>query len=122
MPVKDQPAFRKLSTQIIIAFVVAIITTTIAAGLPAYWLITEELEQRAWERVGNAKRVSLSLLEAEKRDLSSLAILTSQRPTLQRYLHEGANQDLFDFLQTSPPPNRGRGLLSGSPREVTPWI
>ena len=99
MPLKDQTAFRKLSTQLIIAFIFAIITTTIAAGLPAYWLITEELEQRAWERVGNAERVTLSLLEAEKRDLSSLTILTSQRPTLQRYLREGANQDLSDYLQ-----------------------
>jgi hypothetical protein len=122
MPVKDQPAFRKLSTQLIIAFVVAIITTTIAAALPAYWLITEELEHRAWERLGNAERVTLSLLEAEKRDLSSLTILTSQRPTLQRYLLEGANQDLFDFLQTSPPPDRGRGMISGSLREVAPWV
>ena len=95
---KGHPAIGRLSTQLIIAFVVAIIITTIVAGLPAYWLIRDELEHQAWERLGNAERVTLSLLEAEKSNLSSLATLTSQRPTLQLYLREGAIQDLSDYL------------------------
>lgn len=98
MHLKGHPAFGRLSTQLIIAFVVAIIITTIAAGLPAYWLIRDELEHQAWERLGNAERVTLSLLEAEKSNLSSLATLSSQRPTLQLYLLEGAVQDLSDYL------------------------
>jgi len=95
---KGHPAIGRLSTQLIIAFVVAIIITTIVAGLPAYWLIRDELEHQAWERLGNAERVTLSLFEAEKSNLSSLATLTSQRPTLQLYLREGAIQDLSDYL------------------------
>jgi PAS domain S-box-containing protein len=88
-----------LSSRLILGFVAAIIVTTIAAGVPAYWVISRELEQEAQARLNNGVLITEVLLEAEKTRLVNLATLTSQRPTLRQLLRERDLDALVDYIQ-----------------------
>jgi PAS domain S-box-containing protein len=98
------PFFRtvkqSLSTQLIVTIVAFILVTSIATGIPAYWLVSTELERQAWERVQDGKRVTLSLLEAEKERINDLVTLTSQRPTLKKLLRDKEVDALSKYLNT----------------------
>jgi PAS domain S-box-containing protein len=89
-----------LATRLIAAFVIMILVTSIAAGVPAYVLIRSELEQQTWSRVEDAHRATGILLEGERARLSDLVTLTAQRPTLQRLLRGGRTADFEEYLQT----------------------
>jgi PAS domain S-box-containing protein len=91
---------RSLSTRLIVTFVAVIVATTVAAGVPAYWLVRSQLEQQAWARVADGERITLALLEAEQARLADLAALTAQRPTLQTLLEGGGPANaLSDYLR-----------------------
>lgn len=89
-----------LSTRLVVAFLVVIIGTTVAAGVPAYWFISTELEDQAWARVEDGMRVTQALLEAEKERLGNLASLAAQRPTLKDILVRSDDAALSAYLQT----------------------
>lgn len=91
--------FKSLSSRIILGFVAAIIVTTIAAGIPAYLIISNGLEQEARKRLLDGALVTRTLLEAKRNQLTSLATLTSQRPTLIRLLREQDAVALADYVQ-----------------------
>ncbi len=99
MPWSNVKLTHSLSSRIILGFVAAIVVTTVAAGVPAYWVISSELEQEAWARLGDGALITQTLLEAEKARLSSLATLTSQRPTLIRLLREQNVSALAEYIQ-----------------------
>jgi len=90
---------RSLPAQLILVFVVAIVATTIASGIPSYWSLQTELEHQAWERVADGGRVSQVLIEAEKIRLNSLVNHAAQRPTLQKLVQEKNQENLSSYLQ-----------------------
>ncbi|MEA1977772.1 MAG: cache domain-containing protein, partial [Chloroflexota bacterium] len=90
---------RSLTFQFRVAFVVVIIATVIAAGVPAYLIIRSELEQQAWARLANGVQITQTLLANEQDRLLDLGNLTSQRPTLRRYLIEGSTARLREYLR-----------------------
>jgi PAS domain S-box-containing protein len=94
-----QTLTRSLSSRLILGFVAAIIVTTIAAGVPAYWVISGELEREAWARLEDGARITQTLLDSEKIRLINLATLTSQRPTLKTLLREANVSALMDYVQ-----------------------
>jgi len=100
MPLDRQVFDSNLSSRLIFAFVIVIITTTVAAGVPAYWIIRTELEQNAWDYAADGSQVTRALLVNEQDRLANLAILTSQRPTLQKFLAEEDIFSLHDYLHT----------------------
>jgi two-component system phosphate regulon sensor histidine kinase PhoR len=93
-------ATRSLSARLIVAFVTVILATTIAAGMPATYLIRAQLEQQAWGRVSDGGRATLALLRNEQTRLVNLAILTAERPTLNTLLQQGDTASLPDYLHT----------------------
>lgn len=99
MSFTKQASGHSLSTRLIFAFVAVIILTTVAAGVPAFWLIRAQLESQAWARVEDGGRVTLALLETEKTGLDNIATLTAQRPTLRNLLIEGSTDTLRDYLK-----------------------
>jgi PAS domain S-box-containing protein len=99
MLTKIRTMIRSLSAQLILTFVVAIVATTIAAGIPSYWSIQSELEHQAWKRVSNGSRVTQALIEAEKIRLNSLSNHAAQRPTLQKIVRENNEEVLSSYLQ-----------------------
>jgi PAS domain S-box-containing protein len=94
-----QTLTRSLSSRLILGFVAAIIVTTIAAGVPAYWVISGELEREAWARLDDGTRITQTLLDSEKIRLINLATLTSQRPTLRKLLREENKSALMEYVQ-----------------------
>ncbi|MBE2201787.1 MAG: hypothetical protein IAE79_24465 [Anaerolinea sp.] len=85
---RDGTIERRLSSKLILTFMVIILATAVAAGALAYWLIATELEQQAWIRVRDGQRTTLALLDAERERLDALVTLTVQGPTLRQFLRD----------------------------------
>ena len=79
--------------QLVTGFVALILLTTLMAGVPAYWLTRVQLEKQAWLNVENARRSTLSLLQAEADRLADQTTLLAERPTLQRLVREQNRPD-----------------------------
>ncbi|MGB2897113.1 MAG: ATP-binding protein [Anaerolineales bacterium] len=90
---------QNITSQFRLAFVVVIITTTIAAGVPAYLIIRSELEEQARARLADGVQITRTLLDNEQDRLLDLGNLTSQRPTLRRYLEDGSTEKLREYLE-----------------------
>jgi PAS domain S-box-containing protein len=91
---------RNLSSRLILAFVIVIIGTTLAAGIPSYLFIRNELDLQVWARVQDGSRVTQTLLKAEESRLTDLAALTAERPTLRTILQRGDSAALAEYLNT----------------------
>ncbi len=89
-----------LSVQLILIFVITIVTTIIIAGISSYWSLQSELDHQARERVSSGVRVSQTLIGAEKERINNLANHAAQRPTLQRLIYENNQEALPNYLQT----------------------
>ncbi|HZD56352.1 MAG TPA: ATP-binding protein [Anaerolineales bacterium] len=109
-----------LPTQGVILIVVIVILTSSAIGVPAIWLISEQLDRQAWEQVNQGNRMVKVLLDAKSDELSNLAIVTAQRPTLIQLLELNDADMLRAYLETL---RTGAGLdlmmLCGPQREPT---
>jgi PAS domain S-box-containing protein len=89
-----------LSAQMIAGFVALVLLTAVAAGLPAIWLIHDQLTRQAWAQVEQGRRAAQALYEAKKSELEDLATLTSQRPTLRALLATEDQAALTTYLRT----------------------
>jgi PAS domain S-box-containing protein len=94
------PDLRSLSAQMILSFVALVLLTAAAAGLPAIWLIRDQLGREAWAQVTQGSLTAQALYEAKLNELESLATLTAQRPTLRGLLAEGEGDPLSAYLHT----------------------
>lgn len=89
-----------LSLQVVAALVVLIILASLAIGIPAIWLIREQLDQLAWTLVSQASQTTQATLAARQSELINLAILTAQRPTLLELAQSGDRSQLSSYLDT----------------------
>ena len=99
-----------LSSRLIAAFLVAILITSVAAGVPAYWITRGELEAQAWGRVVGGLHITEALLSAEGERLGNLAALAAERPTLRGILL-GLDDTSLEAYLTSFRGNAGLDLL-----------
>ncbi len=88
------------SYRLTMAFVVAIVATTLGAGVPAYLLVSSRLEAQAWDQLTSGERATHALLQAEADQLTLLSEVIAQRPTLLRLLREQDRNTLEDYLRT----------------------
>lgn len=84
----------------ILSFVTLVLLTAAAAGLPAVWLIRHQLDRQAWAQVEQGNRAARALYAAQQSELTSLATLTAQRPTLHELLARGEQASLLAYLNT----------------------
>jgi two-component system phosphate regulon sensor histidine kinase PhoR len=89
-----------LPVQMILSFIGVIIITAAAVGIPAVWLIRNQLERQAWSQVDQGRRATLALYDARNNELEDLAMLTAQRPTLRELLSQGNWDEIGDYLGT----------------------
>jgi two-component system phosphate regulon sensor histidine kinase PhoR len=94
------PDLRSLSVQMILSFVALVLLTAVAAGLPAIWLIRDQLGHQAWAQVEQGSLAAQALYEARQNELQSLATLTAQRPTLRELIETGEKGTLTAYLET----------------------
>jgi PAS domain S-box-containing protein len=89
-----------LPAQMILGFVALVLLTAVAAGLPAIWLIRDQLGRQAWAQVDQGRRAAQALYSAKQGEMGDLATLTAQRPTLRDLLGTGDVAALSTYLQT----------------------
>ncbi len=91
---------RSLSVYMILSFVALVLLTAVAAGLPAVWLLRQQLDRQAWAQVEQGSLAAQALYDARQSELESLATLTAQRPTLRELLADGEFDTLAAYLHT----------------------
>ena len=84
----------------IIAFIAIVILASITVGIPAIWLLQNQLDRQAWAQVEQGQRVTIALYKSQYKEILNLAILTAQRPTLQELLIQNDIPALEDYLLT----------------------
>jgi PAS domain S-box-containing protein len=89
-----------LPMQMIFSFIGLTLLTAVASGLPAIWLLRNQLERQAWAQVEQGSRAAQALYLARQNDLANLATLTAQRPTLYRLVTENERAALPAYLET----------------------
>jgi two-component system phosphate regulon sensor histidine kinase PhoR len=91
---------RSLPVQMILSFIGVVILTVVAMGIPAVWLIRQQLDRQAWSQVDQGRRAAMALYDAKRSEMEDLAILTAQRPTLRELLEREQWDALEDYLGT----------------------
>jgi PAS domain S-box-containing protein len=89
-----------LPMQMIAAFIAIVLLTAATVGLPAIWLLQNQLDRQAWSQVAQGHHAAMTLYEIQMRELESLATLTAQRPTLRLLLDRSDQAALTDYLIT----------------------
>ena len=89
-----------LPVQMISFFVFLIIITVLAIGVPAIWLLHQQLDRLTWRLVSQGSQTTQALLLARQSELNSLALITSQRPTLDMLVGSGDQEELVTYLET----------------------
>lgn len=92
--------FESLLVQMITAFIAIVILTSATVGVPAIWLLQNQLDRQAWAQVEQGQRVMIALYASHYREILNLANLTAQRPTLQELLTQKDITGLTDYLIT----------------------
>ena len=93
-----KPDLNSLPVQMILSSVTLVLLTVAAAGLPALWIIRNQLERQAWAQVEQGNRAAQALYAARQSEIADLATLTAQRPTLQAWLRQGEEAGLAAYL------------------------
>jgi PAS domain S-box-containing protein len=89
----------RFSTRVTVAYIVAILATTLAAGVPAYLLVNSQLNTQSSERLSSGERVVHAMIQSTAEGQGYLARLISQRPTLLRLLSAHDAEGLSGYLQ-----------------------
>jgi signal transduction histidine kinase/HAMP domain-containing protein len=91
---------RGLRSQLVLTFLLSSLGIGIAIGLPVILLINRQASSQAQLLLEQAISTTRVFLASEQSDLQNLALLTSQRPTLNRLLTEQDPVSLEDYLNT----------------------
>lgn len=100
MAPKKKSSLLSLPAQGVLWIMIIIAMAAGAIGIPGIWLIHEQLDRQAWELVNQGSHMIQVLLDARSNELTNLAILTAQRPTLMTLLNEGDPDRLASYMET----------------------
>lgn len=89
-----------LRNQLLLSFIIIILLTAAAIGLPALWLMRDQLNQQAWAQVDQGSQATYALYVAQQNEMQNLATLTAERPTLRSLLSEQNQEKFISYLQT----------------------
>ena len=96
-----------LSRQIVLPMIALVILTALAVGIPAILVLQDQLEGQAQILSEQGNQTTHILITNRLNDLSYLAVLTTQRPTLHRLILEDDLEQLSPYLETL---RQGAGL------------
>src|SRR5512139_610710 len=92
--------FHSLRAQIISSSILLVLLTAIITGLPALWIIRDQLDHQAWAQIDQGYRSAQALYQSRERQLSGLAKIIAQRPALKETLQQGDMPVLENYLST----------------------
>lgn len=93
-------ALNSLRFQLLLTFILLVLLSAAAIGLPAIWLLRDQLERQAWAQVDQGSRAARALYAARQNEVKGLAVLTAQRPSLRELLLQGNQAELLPYLST----------------------
>jgi PAS domain S-box-containing protein len=88
-------AFSNLSTWLVLSLILLIVLATISTGLPAIFIIRDQLDRQAHIVIEQGITTSQTIYETKEEILANVAILIAQRPTLHRYISEDEEENEF---------------------------
>jgi PAS domain S-box-containing protein len=91
---------RSLPMQMALNFAAMILITAAAVGLPATWLIGDQLDQQAGALLNQGSGAAQTFYLARQNEALNLALLTAQRPTLRRLVSQNDREALPPYLAT----------------------
>lgn len=91
---------RSLLIQMISAFIIIVMVTSVTVGLPAIILLQNQIDRQAWAQVEQGQRATIALYASYYKEILNLATLTGQRPTLQELMIRDDIMALTDYLIT----------------------
>ncbi len=91
--------FRSLPARLVLGFVALVIITALAVGIPAILILRAQLDVQAQSQITQGQRSTQALLAAQQKDLTNLALLTAQRPTLRQLMGDSSDT-LTPYLET----------------------
>ena len=91
---------RSLPMQMALNFAVMILITAAAVGLPATWLIGDQLDQQAGALLNQGSAAAETFYLARQNEALNLALITAQRPTLRRFVSQNDRDALPPYLAT----------------------
>ncbi len=91
---------KSLSAQLVFSLVGLVLLTALIVGLPAIWLIRNQLEGQAWAQIRQGAQATQALYAARDLDLNNLATLSAQRPSLRSLLQQADLDGLISYLET----------------------
>jgi PAS domain S-box-containing protein len=114
--------FRKwqqgLSVQIVIMLIGLVFLTASAVGIPALFIIRDQLDRQARALLEQGSQTTQAVLARWQSDLDNLTILTAQRPTLQRLIEQNNLAELQPYLVTLQGGARADLVLICSPSQT----
>lgn len=93
-------AFNSLWVQLLLSFIALVLLSAAAIGLPAIWLLGDQLNRQAWAQVEQGSRAAQALYAAQQNEVAGLAVLTAQRPSLRELVQQEDQSELLPYLQT----------------------
>ena len=91
---------KSLSAQLVFSLIGLALLTALIVGLPAIWLIRNQLEDQAWAQIRQGAQATQALYAARDLDLNNLATLSAQRPSLRSLLQQADLDGLISYLGT----------------------
>jgi len=95
-----------LAAQMMISLAALALLSTLVVGLPAIWLVRNQLESQARAQLQQGMQASQALYAVQLKELAGLATLTAERPSLAALLRQAQNaprsadDDLLTYLDT----------------------
>lgn len=98
----DRPTidWRSLTVQMVVTIAALVLLTATSVGLPAIFLIRNQVERQAWAQVNQGIQATQAIYATALSNINDLATLTAQRPTLKQLLARGDVESLAEYLQT----------------------
>ncbi|GIK39505.1 MAG: hypothetical protein BroJett011_33380 [Chloroflexota bacterium] len=93
-------ALNSLWVQLLLSFIILVLLSAAAIGLPAIWLLRDQLDRQAWAQVDQGARAAQALYAARQNEVAGLAVLTAQRPSLRELLLQADQSELLPYLRT----------------------
>lgn len=92
-------ASRQVVLQLILIFLIIILVMGLGLGLPALLIMSRQTDNQLHALIDQSNQTTLALIENKASQLQNLALLISERPTLNQLLSDGQDIDLVsDYL------------------------
>ena len=86
------------STRLLLGLATLVVLTTLAAGVPAYWITRGQLQRQTEQHLSDVQHATRSLYQAQADEVVNQLELLRERPTFQRLAQTPASNEMGSYL------------------------